>query len=141
MGNLFERLNKKRPPPTEEATPPPTEEAKAVSLFERLDKARLPTPTEEVVKQVREEAQIEKLLDWIVNHWAKDTVTAREICIYGPNATRDKKTTLRLVEILVEQGWLAPIETRRRDMREWKIIRSPTPPAAASAGELQPPHL
>src|SRR6185436_19231661 len=103
MENLFERLNKKRPPPTEEATPPPTEEAKAVSLFERLDKGRLPRPTEEVIKQLRGDSPIEKLLDWLVNHWAKDTITAREIYTHGPNSIRDKKTTLYLAQILVER--------------------------------------
>jgi len=141
MGNLFERLNKRGPPPTEEATPPPTEEAKAVSLFERLDKGRLPTPTEEVIKQLRGDSPIEKLLDWLINHWAKDTVTAQEAYTYGPRSIRDKKTTLRLAQILVEQGWLVPIKTRRRDMWEWQIVRGVNSPAAASAAKLQPPHL
>ena len=125
MGNLFERLNKKRPPPTEEATPPPTEEAKAVSLFERLDKGRLP-PTEEVIKQLRGDSPIEKLLDWLVNHWAKDTVTAREIYTHGPNSIRDKKTTLGLAQILVERGWLVPVNTHQHNMRAWKIVRRST---------------
>ena len=106
MANLFERLDKGRPPQTEEARPPPTEEAKAVgSLFERLDKGR-PPPTEEVIKQPRGDSPIEKLLDWLVNHWAKDTITAREIYTHGPNSIRDKKTTLGLAQILVERGWL-----------------------------------
>ena len=99
MVSLFERLNRGRPPPTEEATPPPTGEAKAVgSLFERLDKGR-PRPTEEVIKQLRGDSPIEKLLDWLVNHWAKDTITAREIYTHGPNSIRDKKTTWGLAPV------------------------------------------
>ena len=123
MGNLFERLNKKRPPPTEEATPPPTEEAKAVSLFERLDKGRLPRPTEGAINRQRGDSPIEKLLDWLVNHWAKDTITAREIYTHGPNSIRDKKTTLGLAQILVERGWFVPVNTHQHNMRAWKIVR------------------
>ena len=136
MGNLFERLNKKRPPPTEEATPPPTKEPKAVSLFERLDKGRLPRPTEEVIKQLRGDSPIEKLLDWLVNHWAKDTITALEIYTHGPNSIRDKKTTLYLAQILVERGWLVPVNTHKHNMRGWKIVRRSTLIAGA-AGAAQ----
>jgi hypothetical protein len=132
MGNLFERLNKKRPPPTEKATPPPTEEAKAVgSLFERLDKGR-PRPTEEVIKQLRGDSPIEKLLDSLVNHWAKDTITAREIYTHGPNSIRDKKTTSGLAQILVERGWLVPVNTHQHNMRAWKIARRSTLIAGAA---------
>src|SRR5262249_57649362 len=126
-GNRFERLNNKGPPPTEKATPPPTEEAKAVrSLFERLDKGR-PPPTEEVIKQLRGDSPIEKLLDWLVNHWAKDTVTAREIYTHGPNSIRDKKTTLGLAQILVERGWLVPVNTHQHHIRALNILPPSTP--------------
>ena len=142
MGNLFERLNKKRPPPTEKATPPPTQEAKAVrSLFERLDKGR-PPQTEEVIKQLRGDSPIEKLLDWLVNHWAKDTITAREIYTHGPNSIRDKKTSLGLAQVLVERGWLVPLNTHQHNMRAWKIVRRSTLKAgAAGAAQEQPPHF
>ena len=92
------------------------------SLFERLDKGR-PPPVEEGGGS----PPIEKLLDWLVNHWAKTTVTAREIYTYGPNPVRDKKTTLSLAQILVERGWLIPMHPdfltgrRRRDKLEWKM--------------------
>ena len=97
------------------------------TLFERIDSGR-PPPVEEAIKQQREGSpSIEKLLDWLVNHWAKTTVTAREIYTYGPNHVRDKKTTLSLAQILVERGWLIPMHPdfltgrRRRDKSEWKI--------------------
>jgi hypothetical protein len=93
-----------------------------------LDKGR-PPPLEEAIKQPRGSSPpIEKLLDWLVNHWAKTTVTAREIYTYGPNPVRDKRTTLSLAQILVERGWLIPMHPdfltggrRRRDKWEWKI--------------------
>lgn len=66
---------------------------------------------------------IDKLLDWIVNYWARPTITARDIHIYGPNCTRDRKTTLTLAETLVARGWLRPLKTRQRNMRKWQINR------------------
>ena len=77
-----------------------------VNLFERLDRGR--PPTEE------SSPPIERLLDWLVSHWPKDTVTAREIYTYGPNSIRHRKTTLSLAHMLVERGWLVPTESRGR---------------------------
>ena len=91
------------------------------SLFERLNAGR-PAPAEETIKQPRiGSPPIEKLLDWLVNYWTHPTISAREICIYGPNCIRDKKTILDLAQTLVERGWLAPTKTRRRDMKKWQI--------------------
>ena len=91
------------------------------SLFERLNVGR-PAPVEETIKQPRiGSPPIEKLLDWLVNYWTRPTVSVREICIYGPNCVRDKKTILSLAQTLVERGWLAPTKTRRRDMKKWQI--------------------
>jgi hypothetical protein len=67
-----------------------------------------------------------KLLDWLLHDWNKPTVTARDIYCYGPNAIRDRETTLSLAEILVDHGWLNPLKTRRRDMREWQIVKGPS---------------
>jgi hypothetical protein len=66
---------------------------------------------------------IEKLLDWLVNHWRRPTVNTRDIRIYGPNSVRDRHSAASLAEMLVERGWLAPIETRRRNMKHWRIAR------------------
>jgi hypothetical protein len=68
-----------------------------------------------------------KLLDWLLTGWDKPTVTARDIYRLGPNAIRDRKTALNLARILVEHGWLIPIETRRADMHEWRIVRGSEP--------------
>jgi hypothetical protein len=95
-------------------------------------------PEPEIKQPRRSSPQIENLLDWLVNHWAKPTVTAREIYTYGPNSIRNKKTTLSLTEVLVEDGWLIPTETHQRNKhhrfltgsnrcyrREWKIVKGP----------------
>ena len=92
-----------------------------VNLFERLDKGRPPPPPKQA-----QPSPAQTLLDWL-QHWAKTTVTAREVYTYGPNSIRNKKTTLSLAQILVERGWLVPLHPhnvtgrRRRDKREWKI--------------------
>ena len=91
------------------------------NLFERLGQ---PPPTKPHSKEAR---QIERLLDWLINHWTKDTITARGIYNYGPYPLRNEKTaTLNLAQILVERGWLVPVRPRQYRSREWKIGR-PTP--------------
>jgi hypothetical protein len=89
------------------------------TLFERLDKGR-PPPT----KKAQEPSPAQKLLDWL-QHWTRPTVSARAICIYGPNSLRDRKNAIASAEILVKHGWLIPVQTRRRDMYEWQIVRKP----------------
>jgi hypothetical protein len=69
----------------------------------------------------------QKLLNWLVHEWTNPTVSARNIYTYGPNAIRDRETTLSLAKILVDHGWLRPIKTRRSDMREWQIIKGSQP--------------
>jgi hypothetical protein len=104
-----------------------------VSLFERLDKGRPPPPTE---KGHRDVTPTEKLLDWIMNYWTEDTLTARDICCYGPNPTRDRERAINSAEILVKRGWLAPIKAHRRDSREWQIVRKPAPKTADVSEKL-----
>ena len=90
------------------------------NLFERLAKGR-PPPVETPRKG---STPIEKLLDWLVNHWGKPTVTARDICKFGPNSIRNNtKTILSLTQNLADQGWLIPLQTWRYDKREWRIAR------------------
>src|SRR5262249_34403287 len=51
---------------------------------------------------------------------------------HGPNSIRDKKTTLGLAQILVERGWLVPVNTHQHNMRAWKIVRRSTLIAGAA---------
>ena len=99
-----------------------------VSLFERLSANRPPAVGTTIQQPRRNPSPIERLLDWLVNHWAKPTVTAREIYTFGPRSLRDKRTALSLAQTLVERGWLTPVDGHdRRDMHEWSIARKPTP--------------
>src|SRR5262245_19891017 len=66
----------------------------------------------------RQSPPTEKLLDWLVNHWSKPTISVRDICWCGPNSLRNRKNAIIYVRILVENGWLARIKSRRRDMME-----------------------
>jgi len=103
-----------------------------VNLIERLDKGRPPPPPKQA-----QPSPAQTLLDWL-QHWAKTTVTAREVYTYGPNSIRNKKTTLSLAQILVEQGWLVPIETRQYNTHEWKIVQRTTSiSGAASAAQVR----
>ena len=68
---------------------------------------------------------LQKLHEWLQNDWNKPTISARDIYKFGPNSIRDPKKAIGLAEILAGHGWLIPNKTRRRDMREWKIVRGP----------------
>jgi hypothetical protein len=97
---------------------------KMVSLFERLNKER-PLPAEERIKPDANARDLQRLHDWLQNDWNKPTIRARDICRFGPNAIRDRKRAVDLAKILVSQGRLTPIPTRRRDMKAWQIVRRP----------------
>ena len=81
-------------------------------------------PEPEPIKEAQKPPPAQKLLDWL-QHWTKPTVSARDICIYGPNSIRNRESAINSAEILVKNGWLVPIKTRRHDMREWQIVRKP----------------
>ena|SRR6516165_10310620 len=108
-----------------------------VDLFKRLDAGR-PPPAEAAIKQSRNDLEpAQKLLDFLQQHWTKPTITSREICRSAPNAIRNQKSAINSAEILVKAGWLIPNKTRRRDMREWQIVRKPVvhPTVAAETAE------
>jgi hypothetical protein len=107
-----------------------------MNLFERLDLGR---PTEAKVKQPDKDPA-QRLLDWLINHWSKPSITAREIQQFGPRVIRDQKSVSDATKILVKQGWLTPVETHRRDAREWLITRKPIvfPTIATETIEINP---
>src|SRR5215831_10211812 len=102
--DLFKRLDAGRPPPAEDRPQP-----KANTISSERARKRLPA---------------QKLLDW-PPHWAHPTVSARDIYMYGPRSIRVRESAIDLAGILVGHGWLIPNKTRRRDMREWQIVRKP----------------
>jgi hypothetical protein len=62
-------------------------------------------------------------LDWLLNDWTQPTVRARDIHRLGPNSIRDRQQVSDLTDLLVKRGWLTRNPTRRRDMREWRIVQ------------------
>jgi hypothetical protein len=77
-------------------------------------------PTQELLPPAK------RLLDWLLHDWPKPSISARDIYTYGPNSIRNRTSAIALAEVLVEHGWLIPVKTRRRDMKEWRIVREPS---------------
>jgi len=103
-----------------------------VNLFERLERKR-PPQAEATSKQPDDEiVSAQKLLDFL-QRWTKDTIAEREIRVYGPKSIRDRKSAVRSAEILTHFGWLAPIRSPHYNGRMWKITRKLIvgPPVAA----------
>jgi hypothetical protein len=93
------------------------------TLFERLAKGR-PQPIEEPKQQSQKIQHAQKVLEWL-QHWDGSTVCINDFRVYGPRP-RDRKHAIESATILAEQGWLAPIPTRRHDSRAWQVVRKPT---------------
>jgi hypothetical protein len=92
------------------------------NLFERLAKER-PSPSS--TRKARQLEGAQKLLSWL-QRWTKDTITAREIRIFGPCALRDQKRALDAAEKLTKNGWLIPLPARKYHHYVWQIVRRAT---------------
>jgi hypothetical protein len=92
------------------------------NLFERVGRER--PPVEATRKQPHKIQRAQRLLDWMQS-WTKPTISARDICIYGPRPIRKREKAGEAAEVLVKTGWLRPIPTHRSDMEAWLIIRQP----------------
>ena len=79
------------------------------------------------------------LRDWLLTHWDKPSVAARDIQRFGPNSIRDRETAINLAEILVKDGWLVPLRSHRHDRHEWQIIRGSNQRAQGSTQPSPPP--
>ena len=88
-----------------------------VNLFERLNKGQ---PRQEPILP-----PAQKLLDWLQHDWTQPTISARDIYRLGPNSIRDRESAIKLAESLIKHGWLVPIETRRANMKKWRITKRP----------------
>src|SRR5215831_12834346 len=121
MPNLFVRLNKERP--TTKEVVKADEIPAARGRLEKLEKERPPL-TDAAIKLLNKgRSPIERLQIWLDRKWRRSTITWRELRVYGPHSDRDKQTTLNHALILVEQGFLAPIEGRQHNTLKWRIIR------------------
>jgi len=66
----------------------------------------------------------QRLLDFL-QRWPKNTISRRDIYIYGPKSLRDRQSAINAAEFLVKAGWLVPYKTHRHDWRVWEIVRKP----------------
>jgi hypothetical protein len=69
---------------------------------------------------------IERMIEWLMRRWPRDTITTKNILQFGPNPLRNRKSARASAEILVKHGWLTPLKTRRYMDREWRIERGPS---------------
>ena len=88
-----------------------------MTIFDRLNRAAPPKP--EPAK--KEPAQ--RLLDWLMQHWPKDTISRRDISNHGPGSIRNKQSAIDAAETLERHGWLVPAPSHRYDRRVWQIVR------------------
>ena len=65
----------------------------------------------------------QKLLDWLMQHWPKNTISRRDISNHGPRPIRDRQAAIDAAETLERHGWLTPAPTHRHDRRVWQILR------------------
>jgi len=91
----------------------------AMTIFDRLNRGRPASPKPEPAK--KEPAQ--RLLDWLMQHWPKDTISRRDISNHGPGSIRNKQSAIDAAETLERHGWLVPAPTHRYDRRVWQIVR------------------
>jgi hypothetical protein len=92
------------------------------NLFDELDRRR---PTAQKVMSARD-AQLQhaqRVLDFL-QRWNKDTVAERDLRNFGPHP-RDRKSARASAGILVESGWLQPVQARQYNAQAWRIIRKP----------------
>ena len=68
-----------------------------------------------------------RLLNWLLNYWDADTISAKQIYTFGPRPIKNSKEAINAAEILVQRGWLIPTRTHRIDRRMWRIIRENKP--------------
>src|SRR5215510_5010815 len=69
---------------------------------------------------------VEKLLDWLVNRWPKDTVNINNILQFGPTPLRNHMSARPTAEILEKHGGLTRTKARHYRQREWRIERGPS---------------
>jgi hypothetical protein len=96
--NLFERLERERPPaeePIPQQVPPPT-------------------PPEAL-----------KLLNWLQHNWGRNVICARDLYRYGPHRSSGRESALKAAEILEKRGWFIPLKANRRDVKRWQITIGP----------------
>jgi hypothetical protein len=94
--NLFERLA---------TAMPPTAEKTQENLFERLTTMAPPAAekTQELVPNKKPEPA-QRMLDWMIQRWPKDTICIGDVRQYGPGSLRNPKSIIDAAEVLSPKG-------------------------------------
>ena len=79
-------------------------------------------------EKIRIGKDTEKLRDWLVNHWAKPTISARDICHLWTQLHPRRENGHEPGEDSGRTGMARPPQRRRRDMREWQIVPKTSKP-------------
>lgn len=74
------------------------------------------------IKQPQKDDHAQRLLTWLPR-WPRDTITVRQIRVYGPHNIRNRRSAIDAAEVLVANGWLKPIKPSRPDTYAWQITR------------------
>src|SRR5262245_10335065 len=88
---------------------------KSGETFAFADSAPAPQPQKPLPEQL--------LLDFL-QKWRQPTIRLNQILVYGPRP-RKREIAIRSAQKLTAHNWLIPIQTRRPDMLEWRIVRHP----------------
>jgi hypothetical protein len=102
----------------------PTPTARTGNPFARHADEKKPS----IERRLRRALKLEpaqRLLDWLQRDQTITFISARDICNRGPTSIRKLECVIDAARILVEAGWLIPVETRRHDMRWWQVVRKP----------------
>lgn len=79
---------------------------------------------------------------WLYDKWGKDRISLREFYrLGGPVALRNKATASRIAQLLVDHGWLHPVDGQ---MGEWWVapkVRAPLTDATHATDATNPPEL
>ena len=100
---------------------PPNEPGKLSMPNEKFSFADEPAP--EIKQPHKSSPQL--LLDWLLQHWNKSTISVRAIGVYAPRAIRDREIMINSAEALARHGWLSELKAHRHDRRVWRIDRKP----------------
>jgi hypothetical protein len=70
----------------------------------------------------KELAPAQRMLNFL-QRWPEGTVTLRDLRVYGPYSTRNRKDAISSAEVLVANGWLKPIKPHWPGTYAWQIVR------------------
>jgi hypothetical protein len=83
----------------------------------------------EAGSQTYEMALADKFLDWLHNKWTEPLIALSIVYQYGPKEIRNATQAKKVIETLVEHGWLTPYAGKgiivggKKAIKAWAIIR------------------